>query len=66
MGLFSGAAARGLFESLLRQGGAKRKGGLPSTYANLGFQRHYEIFGKELLFTRISNCSRRAVCRYFG
>jgi predicted acylesterase/phospholipase RssA len=51
MGLFSGAAARGLFERLLRQAAAKRKGGLPSTYSNIGFQRHYEIFGKELLFT---------------
>jgi predicted acylesterase/phospholipase RssA len=51
MGLFSGAAARALFEGLLRQAAAKRKGGLPSSYENLGFQRHYEIFGKELLFT---------------
>lgn len=51
MGLFSGAAARALFEHLLQQAAAKRNGGLPSTYSNLGFQRHYEIFGKELLFT---------------
>ena len=51
MGLFSGAAARALFERLLQQAAAKRKGGLPSIYSNLGFQRHYEIFGKELLFT---------------
>jgi NTE family protein len=51
MGLFSGAAARALFERLLRRAAATKKGGLPSQYENLGFKRHYEIFGKELLFT---------------
>jgi len=51
MGLFSGAAARALFERLLRQAAAKKCGGLSAMYENLGFQRHYEIFGKELLFT---------------
>jgi predicted acylesterase/phospholipase RssA len=51
MGLFSGAAARILFENILRQAAVKRRGGLPSQYANMGFQTHYDIFGKELLVT---------------
>ena len=51
MGLFSGAAARSLFERMLNEAAAKKRGGLPSTYRNIGFREHYEIFGKELLFT---------------
>lgn len=51
MGLFSGQAARILFESLLRQAVAKKKGGLPTAYNNVTFQEHWDTFHKELLFT---------------
>jgi predicted acylesterase/phospholipase RssA len=51
MGLFSGAAARILLEGILREAAVKKKGGLPSTYANMSFDTHWKTFGKELLVT---------------
>lgn len=51
MGLFSGKAARMLFESLLQEAAAKKKGGLPSSYRNITFQKHWDIFKKRLLVT---------------
>lgn len=57
MGLFSGDAARALFDGLLSRAAAERTSAegkrryLPLVFENLGFQRHFEIFGKELLFT---------------
>jgi len=49
MGLFSGQAARILFDSLLAKAAAKRQHSLPSAYANITFQEHKEIFKKSLL-----------------
>src|SRR5206468_8643375 len=51
MGLFSGQAARRLFETTLREAAVKRNGGLSLQYSNMNFQQHLDIFKKELLFT---------------
>lgn len=51
MGLFSGQAARMLFDSLLQKAAAKKNGGLPSAYRNLTFKDHSDIFKKRLLVT---------------
>src|SRR5262249_4523652 len=51
MGLLSGQAARMLFESLLQKAAAKKRGGLPSSYRNITFQEHWDIFQKRLLVT---------------
>ena len=71
MGLFSGQAARILFETKLQEAVAKRKGGLPSSYRNINFKEHWDIFHKELLFTgtnlrsgRTQLFSRKATPRF--
>jgi predicted acylesterase/phospholipase RssA len=51
MGLFSGQAARILFEMKLKEAAAKKMGGLTATYSNMTFKQHFEIFQKKLLFT---------------
>jgi predicted acylesterase/phospholipase RssA len=51
MGLFSGQAARTLFDTLLQKAVSQRKGGLPSSYRNLNFRDHMNIFQKKLLVT---------------
>jgi len=51
MGLFSGQAARTLFESLLQAAAVKKAGGSRLSYRTLTFQQHWDIFKKRLLVT---------------
>jgi NTE family protein len=51
MGLFSGKAARMLFNGLLKEAMAKRRGGFASSYPNVTFEEHFRWFKKKLLVT---------------